>query len=521
LEGDIDREFILDGIRQGFSLIDSDVIIQDIAPAQVPNSRSSQTPESREKVEQAIHEELVSGGYITCSRNPRIISALSAVPKPDGNIRLIHDLSRPRGNSVNSYASKDYCKYESLSHALGQIKPGWFMAVVDLKSAYRAVHIRPSEYELMGLSWCFEGHETPVVMCDTRLPFGARKSPAIFNRLSQAVARIMRKQGHRITCYLDDFWVCGPDFTSCKAAYDTLISLLRGLGFQVNWNKVTDPCQKLCFLGVMIDTKLGYLSLKPEKLTELQQLVQTFTKRKRASRKQLESLAGKLCWASHVIPWGRTHLQPVFALMGTLHEPAHKCRLTSIKTDLQWWATWLQCSFNRRRIWLPSRGLPVFTDASPEAGGAFCLGDWVFTHWAADAPQLATQHINTKELAAVVMAAARWHGIWANHHVVIYTDNQVTEAVLNKGAARNEICLELLKTLASLAVKHNFTISARYIPGQANVLADAISRLYEPSKLLVLGNALNIPLEAIDFQMHMSKQSHGFLCRRWCRGSAT
>ena len=72
-------------------------------------------------------------------------------------------------------------------------------------------------------------------MCDTRLPIGARKSPAIFNHITQAVARSLRQAGHHVVVYMDDFFVCGPDFLSCKATYDALILKLRDLGFQINW----------------------------------------------------------------------------------------------------------------------------------------------------------------------------------------------------------------------------------------------------------------------------------------------
>ena len=38
-------------------------------------------------------------------------------------------------------------------------------------------------------------------------------------------------------------------------AMNTLIALLRELGFRINWYKVVDPVQSITFLGVQIDTK--------------------------------------------------------------------------------------------------------------------------------------------------------------------------------------------------------------------------------------------------------------------------
>ena len=166
------------------------------------------------------------------------------------------------------------------------------MAVVDLKSAYRSVHIRPIEQTITGLQWQFSGQKQPLTMCDKRLPFGARKSPAIFNPITHAVARCLCKAGHHVVVYFDDFFVCGAHFLSCKTTYDAFILNFRDLGFQINWKKVVDPCQQLVFLGIQINTMTGRLTLKPEKLPELCGLQHTFWQRKQASRSQLESLTG-------------------------------------------------------------------------------------------------------------------------------------------------------------------------------------------------------------------------------------
>lgn len=47
-----------------------------------------------------------------------------------------------------------------------------------------------------------------VYLKDTKLPFGAKLSPGIFHRLTQAVRRMMARRGFNLlVVYLDDFLI--------------------------------------------------------------------------------------------------------------------------------------------------------------------------------------------------------------------------------------------------------------------------------------------------------------------------
>ena len=163
----------------------------------------------------------------------------------------------------------------------------------------------------------------------------------------------------------------------------------------------------------------------------------------------------------------------------------------------------------------PSELLNVYTDACSEAGRAFCNGNWFYVHWPTDVPRLSPHHINTKELATVIMVAQVWCRTWANHHVVIHTDSQMTDAVINNGTARNSTCLELLKHLASLALQFNFTISAAYIPGVENIVADTISRLHESGKFDLLGTLFNVSSTRVVYYGGMALNAWRFLSQGW------
>jgi len=91
------REFILEGVSKGFKLSDLDQKKPD-RPVLVKNYFS--VFKYRSAVEAQILEEIENGRYIFSKTQPRIVSALGAIPKKNGGVRLIHDCSKPSGMAV-------------------------------------------------------------------------------------------------------------------------------------------------------------------------------------------------------------------------------------------------------------------------------------------------------------------------------------------------------------------------------------------------------------------------------------
>ena len=309
-------------------------------------------------------------------KRPVIISALGAIPKQDSSdVRLIHDCSRPIGTSVNDLATKYSVKYQTMDEAVRLSSPNCFYAKVDLKSAYRSVNIHPSNYCLTGLKWVFDGDTAPTYVIDKRLPFGARKSPAIFHRLTQAVRRMMSRRGfNNIVVYLDDFLIIEKSKQRCLHAMSVLINLLRILGFAINWSKVVDPCNKIVFLGIELDSNNLCLTLPVRKLNETLELLHWFKQKSRASKKQLQRLAGKLNWACRVIRGGRTYLRRVLNLQNSIKLPYHKAKLTvEFHKDVDWWIKFMS-QFNGVSMFTKSSVGTVHIDACNTALPSMVIG---------------------------------------------------------------------------------------------------------------------------------------------------
>ena len=368
-----------------------------------------------------------------------------------------------------------------MQDALAFLRLGYYMAKIDLRHAYRSVHIHPSNYQATGLKWKFSNSNHFTYFVDTRLPYGGRRAPGIFHRLAQAVKRMMARRGFKmIVAYLDDFLIVASSWAQCMEAYECLLELLQNLGFEISFRKVVPPTQCLTFLGVQIDSVDRYLSLPQNKLADLQAFVQEFLYRRRACKRQLQVLAGKINWACQVVCRGRTFLRRILDAMNSLQSPSARFRFTpEFYADLLWWSQFLQV-FNGKRMFLDTvPELTVQTDACFEAAGAIFNGDWRYFNFGAESKVLTDLHINYKEVLAVVMAAENWRDKWTNRHIIIHSDNQAAVSIINKGSTENPIIMYYLRRLFWLSAIFNFRITAKYIEGENNVIADdAISRLH-------------------------------------------
>lgn len=504
---------MLDGIEHGFRIIARGSVV---TPVEHKNHKSA--IQHKVAVEQELIDQINKGNYVIASKKPTIVSALAAIPKNDKEIRLIHDGSRPYGQAMNDYSIPESVKFQTLRDACKLAKSGYWCAKVDLQAAYRSVCIHPENYQVTGLKWVFGDDKTPTYLFDSRLPFGSNVGPAHFHRISQAVRRCMIRRGMSgVVAYIDDFLLATETKEECEKMLFTLIRLLRELGFNISWKKVVGPTQRITFLGVDIDTQACTLSLGNDKIQQLRQKLQQFQRKQRASKQQLQSLAGSLNWASCVVRGGRFFLRRILDAQKPLQQQKHKTRLTkAFHEDLQWWLSFLTV-FNGTVYFHQHATQHVYVDACNTAAGAFYQSDWVYTCFEKDIPAAKNLHINFKEIIAVVKAVERWSHLWAGKSVVFHTDSTVAKGVINKGRSTNTYVNCLLRKMAWECAKTNCNISAVHVAGSVNIMADSISRLHE-GKLDQLVDLLSWyhhgRRPAIFWEDHMSSATLAFLgCR--------
>ena len=311
---------------------------------------------------------------------------------------------------------------------------------------------------------------------------------------------------HACFGYLDDFLVMGETRSECDHALKVLSGLLSFWGFEIAHEKVIQPAQSVKYLGLLIDSVEMELSLPPDKLMKLCDLVSSFASdtRTKATKHELDSLCGVISHASKVVRGGRTFSRRLINLAKSIHGKHDIISLPDwFKADLQWWSSFCHV-FNGKAPIIDTKSLihyPVETDSSMSGFGCvwdndYVAGSWnelpiVYAdihipndHWAAGPVWIKDDpDINLLELWPILVSVWRWGSAWVGCKVRFKCDNTQVVSMINTGRSRSIHCMEWLRELFWLCFLYDLQITAEYISTHENIVPDYLSRVTDPKLL--------------------------------------
>ena len=396
------------------------------------------------------------------------LNALAAVPKRDStDLRLIVDCRR---SNVNSKIPDQPFKFKSVEDAVHRLSPSAFMAKVDLTAAYMHVPLRPEDYRFV----CFEWNKKFYYY--TRLPFGVKSAPFIFADLSDLVTNMAERRGIKVINYLDDFLIIHKRKATLKRQLRVFKNLLKSLGLGINEKKCTEPAKVCEFLGVLIDSQNGTLSLSEQRLGEVRHALNKHVHSKAIKLRDLQHLIGVLNWVARVKPACRPFIRRITNLLrGRPVVGHHFIRLNAaFRLDLKWWQEQLG-NWTGRRIYISKyeKAARFCTDASGIGIGGYYSGE---SFQAPIPAEYAESDINVTESLAVLRACQLWGPSWKGRKVIGFCDNTATVHVTNKGSGLSEEMMHICRQIYTFQARYDFHLRLVHLPGAANYIADALSR---------------------------------------------
>ena len=475
------RETVFSGLQQGV-----DIACHGLDQGGIyPNWPS--VHEFYQDVNDSVYSNLSIGRVVgpwTSPPCPEFISSpLGAFKRAiNGKVRTIHDLSFPPGGAVNDHIdpeqfSLEYVTVDEVARVCSQYDEPPFLAKSDLTNAFQHILVDPKYWHQLGFSW------NGLYFAFACLPFGCRAAPRLFDNFARALEymAIERGSSRHTWHYLDDTITCARSKIECQQSIDTFNQTARLAGFTLQDSKCTGATQVIEFLGIQIDTVQGTLSITQERLDEIVELLQSWQQRCICTKRELLSLIGKLSFASRVVRAGRTFLRRLINLSKSVRCLHFKVKLNrSARADLYWW---LKCIQSHNGItyfpveWPDDQCAVIFTDASDRAMGGWYNDKWFVYPYTGEMSHAIGLPIHYREMMAVCIAVCTFAGQLCNQKVILRVDNQAICHAINAGTIKCEPTMKLIRCLYFTMSQHNIQCVAKYISTEANVQADALSRI--------------------------------------------
>ena len=446
----------------------------------------------------------MTGPYETAPWGNAVISPLMTAHKKPLDRRTVYDASFGE-SSINNSTPGDtyqgqpihftYPRVEDYRLMVLKAGHGAWMWKRDLSRFFMQLPLDPVEYSKVGVIW------RGTFFFFVCLAFGLRHSGLNGQRVTDAVAWILRQLGlqtdaeiiYQVCNYVDDLGGVEPTKERAKAAFDALAWLLGDLGLEESKKKAVAPTTKITYLGIQFDSLTMEMSVPPEKITEVKADIGKWINKSTISKRELQSLLGKLFWVARVVKYARPFMGRLLDQLRSLskvHDGKKVKFLKESKKDVKWWAEYLE-HFNGVTMIVNEDPIPLtyeqlldspYTlcagDATPSGGGAWHGSEY----WCGELPAWLLDPaipIHLKEFWVMIVSAKVWGESWTGKTITLFCDNDAVCDTVTYRKPRDQALLSLLREFLYLVVTRKFFPVVRKIGTKENAIADHISRYFD------------------------------------------
>ena len=347
LEGHPHRGLMAGGARWGFPLLAR-------CPLQhtVHESGPLRGPAVQELVDTWFDNQLAEGKSVcvddVLSRMPAlIVTPIVVAPKAGSVGRVCHDLSAGGTASVN--ASMDTAPVEPLillqpgdiitrARYLAETRPGDPIVAyrLDLKAYFSQLGWRVRDAWLTG-----QRHRGRTVV-HRFATFGGSSVPGMASLVTNTVCDIMARRGFWVRVFLDDY-VGVTTQSRVDEEVAQLRKLLAEFGLRENQSKFVAPAQDVDILGIRFQFGASVAGVAVGRSATLEATLQSMLLLRTVGGPELRKLAGVLAFVSAVVPWGRSHVSPLWTAISGLRGARHYVNINGDRRRcLQWWLQYLR-----------------------------------------------------------------------------------------------------------------------------------------------------------------------------------
>lgn len=416
------------------------------------------TLEEREDLKSQLTR-MLEKGHIQPSKSPFGAPVLFA-KKPDGSLRLCTDY-----RELNKYTVKNAAPLPRIDEILDSLAGARFFSTMDLTKGFNQIGIHPPDIHKTAFRTPF-GHFEYRVM-----PFGLCNAPATFQSLMDTLFQPLIARC--LFVYIDDLLIYSRTFEDHLKHIREVLDILAENDLYAREDKCRFARSSLFFCGHVVSRE--------------------------GIRCQSHKIKAVQAWP---IPKSASHVRRFIGLAGYYRRFIPKfSQIAGPLTDLTQastpfvWSSEAARAFNNLKqllttapvLQLPDYSKPfvVDTDGSKAGLGAVLLQPAASNpkHLAPVAyasrklsPAERNYDAHELELLALVFALKQWrHHLQGLQHFVCRTDNEALRWLFNRPSS--DLGMRRARWLDFLS---EFNFELFHIPGVANVVADALSRMHDP-----------------------------------------
>ena len=409
--------------------------------------------------------------------------------KPNGKIRTILDIS-----NLKTYIVNEHFKMLQLKEVPLVIQPKDYFISIDLTSAYWHIPIDEEFQPYLCFKFLNNFYKFQA------MPFGLSIAPRLFTQIMGNVVKTLVKLNIQILIYLDDILIIGSSVTDLLTKRLIVLRTLKDYGLIVNWNKSElVPTQEITFLGLIWNSKTMTVQLAEPLIEKILVKFQSLTFEQKANLKDMQSIAGSLEHASFVIRNLKPSIKTIF-----MTSVQNRRKTKTLRTPLEEVFYQTTSSINqkllsqKRSLFQPSIVSQMMVDAS--------LKGWRAIVTSTTPHQIAAGIWKGKDKSlpiVILEAKAMYLGLLAfnwekQQKIVILSDCKPAVGALNKGGSTRSKALQAqILRIWNRVASMKLTVTAIYIKGKRNVLADQLSRKHQclPGEWALSRNAFKWILE--------------------------
>lgn len=402
-------------------------------------------------------------------------SNIFVVNKPGNKFRPIINLKK-----LNEFIIYEHFKQEHFKIVLDLVQRNDYFCSIDLKDAYYSIPIHEKYRKFLKFYW------RGILYEFNCMPFGYSAAPKVFTKLLKPVYAWFRSEGIRCSYYIDDSINMNPCKIECGHHAKSIANTLISLGYTINEAKsVFKPTQIIEFFGFILDSVQFKVFLTSEKINKIKVKANFLLDSRIVVVRDLASFIGLIISSFYALLEGPLHYRCL-----------EKCKLSGLgeennydntvildrvsANELQWWIDNVEVK-NGKSIRPRIVDISCQSDASLSGWSCFDLnsqqyvnGRWSYLE--------SKRHINHLELLAIWFGLNCFYSNRKDCHIHFYSDSVTAVTYINNmGGMTSNILNKLSQDIWEWCLNRNIYLSASFLKGSDNVIADFHSRNFSSS----------------------------------------